>query len=324
MILDAETVDRAPPFYDSGQVSRLLDYSGCIDAIRAAMIDLSTSGRPQPLRQVVELGAEKRLGVMSGDMANSFGAKLVSVFEEQGRPGHSRHRGVIVTFAKDTGEIACLADAEAVTSVRTACASAAATDALALPEADVLAIFGTGLQAETHMRAISLVRRLRRILLWGRSSKHAQALADRMADELGVPVEVRSDGRDAAAEAQIICTVSSATSPILMRDWVRPGAHVNLVGSSYLGPVEVDTALVAAGRYIADHRPSVLAQAAELFVAREAGIIDDAHVVGEIGEVFAGMISGRQSSDQITVYKSLGHVVQDLAAVDYMDQRARR
>lgn len=324
MTFSAEAASAAPPYYDGGQVAKLLDYRGCIAAVREAMIDLSMSGRPQPLRQVVGLADDKQFGVMPGDLADTFGAKLVSVFGDSDQPGRSRHRGVIVAFAKDTGEVEYLADAETVTSIRTACATAAATDALALPEADVLAIFGTGLQAETHMRAIGLVRPLRRILLWGRSNTRAQALADRMTGELGLPVEVRADGREAAAEARIICTVSSATLPILLREWVRPGTHVNLVGSSYLGPVEVDSALVAASRYIADHRPSALVQAAELSVAREAGVIDDSHVVGEIGEVFAGAIQGRQSPDEITLYKSLGHVVQDLAAAGYLHLCARQ
>ena len=136
-----------------------------------------------------------------------------------------------------------------------------------------------------------------------------------------VPV---TDGREAAARADVICTVTSSREPVLLGEWVKPGTHINLVGSSYLGPVEVDTELVAKGRYIADYRPGVLAQSAELAVAREAGIVDDSHVVGEIGEVFAGRIIGREDDEQITIYKSLGHVVQDLAAVAYLQERAAR
>jgi ornithine cyclodeaminase len=143
-----------------------------------------------------------------------------------------------------------------------------------------------------------------------------------MSKRLGRTIAAVSDGQEAAARADVICTVTSSAEPVLLSEWVRPGTHINLVGSSYLGPVEVDSALVARARYIADYCPGVLAQAAELAVAREAGLIDDTHVVGEIGDVLAGRIAGRENDSQVTVYKSLGHVVQDLAATTYLHQRA--
>lgn len=310
-------------FYDAEQVRHLLDYPGCIAAMRRAMRALS-EGKAQPLRQIMKIADKTLFGVMPGDLAaiGSFGAKLVSVTEDHARPGRSRHRGVVVAFAAGTGEIECIADAEAVTSIRTACATAAATDALARADAKTLAIFGVGTQAETHVRALCHVRDFRRILLWGRSLDTAAALADRLSAELGLVIEAEPDGRRAAGEADVICTVSSAVEPILFRAWVRDGTHINLVGSSFLGPVEVDNALVAAGRYIADYRPGVLAQASELAMALEAGLITDDHVAGEIGAVHAGTLAGRERPDQITIYKSLGHVVQDLAAVSYLHGRA--
>jgi len=313
-------------FYDAGQVEALLDYPGCIAAMRQAMTALSSGDRRQPLRQIVTVGAGELFGVMPGSLAalSTFGAKLVSVFGDPGRPGRSRHQGVVVAYDDTTGAVACVADAEAVTRIRTACASAAATDALARSDARVLAVFGTGLQARSHLRALALVRPFESMLLWGRSAASAQATAASLAEELGLPIEAVADGREAATRADVICTVSGAPAPILFGDWVRPGTHLNLVGSSYLGPVEVDTPLVAAARYIADYRPSVLAQASELAIAREAGAVDDSHVVGEIGEVYAGKLVGRERRDQITLYKSLGHVVQDLAAAVYLHQNAQK
>lgn len=311
-------------FYDAEQVERLLDYPGCILAMRRAMQALSQSGKAQPLRQIVKVSDTIMFGVMPGDlaMAESFGAKLVSVAEDPARRGRARHRGVVVSFATGTAEVECVADAEAVTSIRTACATAAATDALARPDAAVLAILGTGTQAETHIRALRHVRSFRRILLWGRSAENAAALATRLSRETGLAIEPVAEGWRAAGEADVICTVSGSAEPILFREWVRDGTHVNLVGSSLLGPVEIDTALVAAARYIADYRPGALAQAAEFVVARDAGAVTDDHVVGEIGEVFAGTLAGRERADQITIYKSLGHVVQDLAAASYLHARA--
>jgi ornithine cyclodeaminase len=312
------------PFYDGAQVEALLDYPGCIAAMRQAMTTLSTSETTQPLRQILPLGEERMFGLMPGTLAVAgwFGAKLVSVFPDARQPGASRHRGVVVLYEAAGGAVSCIADAEAITLIRTACATAAATGALARPDATLLAVFGTGAQAKTHIRAISLVRPLETVLLWGRSPERTRARAEALSGQLGVEVVAVTDGREAAQCADIICTVTSSATPVLHGDWVQPGAHVNLVGSSRLGPTEADVALVARSRFLADYRPGVLAQGAELAVAKAAGVVGDSHVVGEIGQVFAGALPGRQSADQVTVYKSLGHVVQDLAAAAYVHARA--
>jgi ornithine cyclodeaminase len=219
--------------------------------------------------------------------------------------------------------VTCIADAEPITKIRTACATAAATDALGRADAEVLAIYGTGMQAESHLHAVPLVRQFREILLWGQSVEKARELAERMSREIGREITPLDDGREAAARADVICTVTSSADPILLGEWVKPGTHVNLVGSSYLGPVEVDSALVAKSRYVADYRPGVLAQSAELAVARDAGMVDDSHVIGEIGDVFSGRLQARESDSQVTIYKSLGHVVQDLAATAYLHEKAK-
>ena len=311
-------------FYDAAQVEDLLDYPGCIEAMRRAMIALSSGERPQPLRQIFTVGENEMFGTMPGELRalSTFGAKLVSVFHEPDGSGRTRHQGVVVAYNGETGAVSCIADAEPITQIRTACATAAATGALARENAEVLAIFGTGLQAEAHLRALPLVRQFREILLWGKSAKRTRALAERMSKELDREIVPVADNREAAERADVICTVSSSSEPILLGEWVKPGTHINLVGSSYLGPVEVDTALVAKARYVADYRPGVLAQAAELAAARDAGLVDDSHVVGEIGEVLAGRVQGREDESQITIYKSLGHVAQDLAAANYLHKRA--
>lgn len=311
-------------FYDAAQVEELLDYPGCIEAMRRAMIALSSGERPQPLRQIFTVGKDQMFGTMPGELAalSTFGAKLISVFGDPDRPGRTRHQGVVVAYDGETGAVSCIADAEPITKIRTACATAAATDALARADAEVLAIFGTGLQAESHLRALPLVRPFREILIWGQSAQKARELAEQMSETLGRAIVPVSDGQEAAARADVICTVTSCDKPILLGEWVKPGTHVNLVGSSYLGPVEVDTALVAKARYVADYRPGVLAQAAELAAARDAGMVDDTHVICEIGDVFAGRVQAREDDGQVTIYKSLGHVVQDLAATAYLRGRA--
>ena len=313
-------------FYGAEQVRALLDYDGCIGAMREAMSFVSLSDTPQPLRNIVELGHGRLFGLMPGSLhcVNGFGAKLVSVFAQPDREGRFAHRGVVVLFEGDDGSVCCIGDAGAITQIRTACASAVATDALARFKSRVLAVFGTGSQAESHIRALVRIRPLNRIVIWGRSAANAERLAQRMADELDIETVATTDGKAAAAEADIICTVTAAQEPVLLGEWVRPGTHVNLVGSSYLGPVETDSALVARSHYIADYRPSALAAAAEFAAAKNAGLIDDDHLAAEIGEVLVKLKPGRTEDAQITVYKSLGHAVQDLAALAYLHDRAGR
>ena len=310
-------------FYDAAQVEALLDYPGCIEAMRRAMTALSSGERSQPLRQIFTVGENEMYGTMPGELRalSTFGCKLITVINEPDGSGRTRHQGVVVAYDGVTGAVSCIADAEPITKIRTACATAAATDALARKDAEVLGIFGTGLQAESHLHALPLVREFREILLWGQSTERTRSVAERMSKEIGRQITPVADNREAAERSDVVCTVSSSPTPILLGEWVRPGAHINLVGSSYLGPVEVDAALVAKARYFADYRPGVLAQAAELAAARDAGLVDDSHVVGEIGEVFAGSLAGRENDKQITIYKSLGHVVQDLAAAAYLRQR---
>lgn len=312
------------PFYGPEAVRTGLDYDGCIAVVRGAMADFSADGKPQPLRSIFELAPAKFFGLMPGALVAShgFGAKLLSVFADAARPGRSAHRGVVVLFDGDSGEVACIADAGEVTEIRTAAASAVATDALARPDARTLAIFGCGVQAASHVRALVRVRQLERILVWGRCAERAAGFAEQMHREVGIAVTAVADGREAAAAADIICTVTSSRTPVLLGEWVRPGTHVNAVGSSHAGPVEIDHALVRASRYIVDSRRSALAAAAEFLLAKEAGLIDDDHIVAEIGEVLLGRIPGRRSPEEITVYKSLGHIVQDLAAVSYLHSRA--
>ncbi|HEX3844019.1 MAG TPA: hypothetical protein VHV80_06640, partial [Steroidobacteraceae bacterium] len=247
------------PFYGPREVRAALDYDGCIAAVRTAMADLSADGPPQPLRSIFEIAPAKLLGVMPGTLAapNGFGAKVLSVFADPEQQGRSAHRGVVVLFDRDTGRVSCLADAGEVTEIRTAAASAVATEALARPDARTLAIFGCGAQAASHVRALTRVRRFERVRVWGRSVQRASRFAERLGREMGITIEAVADGREAAA-ADVICTVTGSRTPVLLGDWVRPGTHVNVVGSSHAGPVEIDPALVLASRYIVDSRRSAL------------------------------------------------------------------
>ena len=302
-------------FIDRDEVARRLTYERCIPIVREAMIAFSKGETKQLLRSIITLSDGRFFGIMPGAMGAHapFGAKLISVFHENFAKGIQSHQGLVLLFDPVSGAPVCAVHAGEITAIRTAAASAVATDVLARKESCRMALLGYGEQAETHARAIGKVRELESISVWGRSPERAEAFAKRMTAELNTPVTVAASVRQAVADADIVCTLTSAPEPILKGEWIRPGTHVNVVGSSYAVPAEVDHDLVVRSRFIADSREGVLQQGAEFLRAKKAGLVDDDHVVGEIGQVLAGEIEGRRSAGEITVYKSLGHVVQDLA-----------
>jgi ornithine cyclodeaminase/alanine dehydrogenase-like protein (mu-crystallin family) len=304
-------------FIDRDEVRTRLTYELAIAVVREAMIAFSAGRTKQLLRSIIPLEAGRVFGVMPGAMGGDapFGAKLISVFPDNFAKGLQSHQGVVVIFDPATGAPVCIAHAGEVTAIRTAAASAVATDALARPDASRLAILGYGEQAETHARAMRKVRPISAIAVWGRSPDRARAFAQRMSAELDVTVRPCATAREAVADADVICTVTPSAEPILAGDWVPAGCHVNLVGSGFAGPVEVDDDLVARSIFIADSREGVLAQGAEFLRAKAAGRVGDDHIQAEIGEVLAGLKPGRRTPEDITAYKSLGHIVQDLAAV---------
>jgi ornithine cyclodeaminase/alanine dehydrogenase-like protein (mu-crystallin family) len=302
-------------FIDREEVSRRLTYELCIPIVRKAMIALSRGETKQLLRSIIPLSEGRFFGIMPGAMGAHavFGAKLISVFQGNFAKGVQSHQGLVILFDPETGAPVCAVHAGELTAIRTAAASAVATDALARKNARRLALLGYGEQASTHARAISKVRNLESITVWGRSFDRARAFAEGTQNELGIPVNAASSAQGAVADADIICTLTASSDPILHGAWLRPGTHVNLVGSSYAIPVEVDNDLVVRSRFIADSREGVLVQGAEFLRAKSAGLISDDHVVAEIGQVLSTEIPGRRTPEDITAYKSLGHIVQDLA-----------
>ena len=299
-----------PLFVSAEDVARLLPNEECIPLMREAMIALSAGRTRQLLRSILDLPERRAFGSMLGAMLDdgTFGAKLVSVYPDNfARGGHS-HQGVVVLFDPESGAPSAVLEAGEITAIRTAAASAAATDALARPEATRLALLGYGEQARRHLEAIRCVRNIERVTIWGRDPVKARAFGGEACETVEAAV----------AGADIVCTVTAAPEPILESRWVADGAHVNAVGSSRAGPAEIDDALVARARFFADHRDGVLAQGAEFIRARAAGLIGEEHLLGEIGEVMAGRIEGRRSDADVTLYKSLGSIVQDLAAARHI------
>ncbi len=306
--------------FDHEEIERHLSYERCIPVVRRAMIDVSRNRINQLPRAVVELSRGRLLGVMAGDTGRKayFGAKVLSVFHENPAAGRSTHQGLVVVFDPDTGSPVCTADAHAITAIRTAAASAAATDALARADATRLTILGSGEQALRHAAAISEVRSIASVAVWGRSYSRAASCARQIECNLGIEATACRDVRSAVKLSDVICTVSGATDPILLGKWVQNGVHINAVGSSLPTHAEIDSELVARSRFVADSRENVSNAGGEFVRARKAKLVSEEHIVAEIGEIYDGKVPGRQSIDEITVYKSLGHIVQDLAAAACM------
>lgn len=286
--------------------------------MRDAMTALAEGRSRQLLRGIIDLDGGDLFGVMPGALDGAgFGAKIISIFPAAAAHGSS-HQGVIILFDRVSGAPVCVIDASEVTAIRTAAASAAATDVLARPAASRLAIMGTGEQAWHHVAAIGHVRPLSEVRIWGRAREKAKRLADRIARDLGLAAQVAASAAEAAEGADIICTVTGADEPFLRNAHVADGTHINAVGSSRAGPSEIDEALVARARFVPDHREGVLAQGAEYLHAREAGLVTEAHVLPEIGHVFSGSSPGRLTTSDVTIYKSLGSIVQDLACAAWL------
>jgi ornithine cyclodeaminase len=312
-------------FLDEAAVLSGLDLEGCRTAVRGAMIALSAGETRQLPRSIIPIGAGRLFGQMPGALLSDgyFGAKLISVFGDPDHPGRSTHLGVVVLFDARDGRTVCVADAGAITQIRTAAGTAAATDVLAVPDAERLTIMGHGHQAGAHIEALARIRPLREVRVWGRSLDRAKAFSQTMSAKTGLSVTAVADARDAVVDAQIVCTLTGAVEPILMADWLSPGTHVNLVGASVASAAEAEAAVVSVGRYFVESRESALTGAGEFLRAIAAGLVDEDCIQAEIGEVMAGTRLGRQSASDITVYKSIGHAVQDLAAAAYLYEQVR-
>jgi ornithine cyclodeaminase len=265
-------------------------------------------------------GGRGMFGMMYGWLGQpeSFGIKLVSLFPGNVAAGLSSHMGLVILYEGKHGKPVAIMDGSVVTAIRTAAASAVATDALARRDATTLAILGTGEQAESHLRAIPVVRAINKVRVWGRNPDHVRGFIDNHRSDTQAVMEPVDSVAAAIADADIVCAVTSSPTPILFGRDVRAGTHVNLVGSSFPDRAEADTELVVKSRYFIDYRESTLAQAGEFLKAKAEGTVDDGHIVGEIGQVLAGNVTGRQTPGEITVYKSLGIAAQDLAAASYV------
>jgi ornithine cyclodeaminase len=306
------------------EVSRLLPMAACMDAMAQALAAVARGEAVLPLRQVMPLPGGAAFAVMPAALgATGLGLKAITVFPGNHGTEFDSHQGAVLLFERAHGSLQAVMDAGAITAIRTAAVSGVATRLLARPDAGDLALLGSGVQAATHLEAMMAARPLRRVRVWSRDPARAARFAEGMARRHGLRVEVSSSARAAVEQADIVCTVTSSRVPVLEGAWLAPGSHVNAVGASRPDARELDAQAVARARLFVDRRESALHEAGDFLLARAEGAVGDAHVLAEIGEVVAGAHPGRGGPQEITLFKSLGLAVEDVAAAELVYARAR-
>jgi len=289
--------------------------------MREALMALSRGEAHQPLRPVVAPeGAAGLLAMMPAYTgAAGYGVKIVCLFEGNTALGLDAHQGAMLLFSGETGEALALLNASVLTELRTPAVTAVATEALARPDAADLTVFGIGVQGAAHIRTLAAVRPLRSVRVVARSA--SRALCASLSAELDLPVTVASSAEDAVRAADIVVTATNAVSPLLRYDWLRPGTHVNAVGSCVPHTRELDTATMASARVFVDSLESATHEAGDYVFAAEEGAITPQDLT-PLGDVLLGRTPGRRYEDEITVFESVGLAIQDLAAARYVHARA--
>jgi alanine dehydrogenase len=306
------------------QVPALLPMRECIDLMATALGALASGDAILPLRQVIALPGGGAFASMPGYLGDpaSIGIKVITVFPGNHGTALDSHQGAVLLFEAEHGSLVAIIDASSITAIRTAAVSGLATRLLAPPDASEVAVLGTGVQAERHIEAMTQVRPVKRVRVWSRDSVRARAFAERCTMRVGLPVEAAASARDAVEGAQIICTTTASREPVLRGEWIASGTHINAVGASVRAARELDTDAVARARLYVDRRESALAEAGDFLIPRSEGAIGDDHIVGELGELVLGRVTGRQSPTEITLFKSLGLAVEDVASARYIYEKA--
>ncbi len=296
----------------------------CVELMTEALETLGRGEAINPLRWGMHVPDLGLLGMMPGylESPSVLGLKVVAVFPGNHGTEFDSHQGLVVLFETEHGLPVAIMDASEITAIRTAAASGVATRLLAREDAHDLAILGSGVQARTHLEAMLVVRDVGRARVYSRNEARRTAFAARESERHGIPVEAVESAREAVEGADLICTTTSAREPVVMGDWIAPGAHINAVGSSIRSTRELDTDAVAMSRLFVDRRESTVNEAGDFLFPKDEGAIDEGHIVGEIGEILLGEVNGRGSPDEITLFKSLGLAVEDLASAHYVLERA--
>jgi ornithine cyclodeaminase len=306
----------------AADLAKLISMPEAIVLLEEAMRDLSAGIVWAPSRWTDPISSVGRITLMPGGNRryDQFGLKVLSLFDKEARGGLPGHQGMMLLFDGATGQPITAIEASALTSLRTAAASALATRTLARADASSMAILGCGEQARRHAEAIPLVRGINKAWVWSRRTDDARKFAQQHLSHIA-EVVVATTVEAAVRDADIITAATHADEPILSGDWLRPGQHLNLVGSSTAASREADTSVVERGCFVVDFRPNALVQGGELVHAINSGVVSPDHIHGELGEILLGLLPGRASTQAITIYKSLGHVAQDLVVAHAVNEK---
>jgi ornithine cyclodeaminase len=305
------------------EVAGLLPMRECIDAMADAFRALAIGEARLPLRQVIPLpGSPNLFALMPGHIGvnsrekhrASIGAKVITVFPGNDATPLDSHLGVVLLFEADMGQLLAIIDASSVTAIRTAAVSGVATKLLSNPDAGDLAILGAGVQAMTHLEAMKTVRTLRRVRVWSRTAARCERFIEKAKQKFGIPIEQMRTAEACVEGADLICTVTASREPVLQGAWISPGTHINAVGAALPTARELDSAAVARSRVYVDRRESALAEAGDILIPMSEGAFPADHIRGELGGVLMGAEPGRDSPQDVTLFKSLGLAIEDLAA----------
>lgn len=307
------------------QVAALLPLPDLIAAMETALARFSAGDVLQPVRSVLMVGPQQAyVGLMPAYVAEppQLGAKLVTVFGDNAAKGLPSHLATILLLDPDTGSLIALMDGRYITEARTAAVSAVSARHLAAPDASSLAIIGTGVQARSHLEALALVRPLTDVRVWSPQARSRERFVADMQGHVAGTLRAAASAEEAVRGAAIVVLVTSSPAPVIDDAWVAPGAHVISVGACRPDQREMPPALVTRARLVVDSRAAALVESGDIVQGIREGRFTAAHVVGELGEVVLGRITPRRSPQDVTVFKSLGMAVEDVAAADLVYRRA--
>ena len=307
------------------QLKTLLPMAELIAAMEGAVARFSAGDVLQPVRSVLMVGPTRAyFGLMPAyiEQPARLGAKLVTVFNENHKRGLPSHLATIVLLDPDTGGLIALIDGRYITEARTAAVSAVSARHLARASASRLAILGSGVQARSHLEALSEVRALKDVRVWSPRPESRDRFVSDMAGHVPVRVTACASAEEAVRDADLVVLVTSSPTPVLDRSWVADGAHVISVGACRPDQREMAPALVADGRLFVDSRAAALVESGDVVQGIREGRFTDSHVIGELGEAVLGRVKGRTTESEITIFKSLGMAVEDVVTADLVFRRA--
>jgi len=307
------------------EVRSLIDIDELIAALAQAHIQYSTGKAVMPVRLVVPLPQiQGRITSMPGFLSEdqALGMKVVTYFQENPQRGLPAILATVMLFSAETGQMIATMDGSYITAIRTACASALATKVLANPETPVAGILGAGVQARAHILALNRVRKLEKIKLYSPSRANAVAIRKELAPLVDAAIEVAGSAEETVRNADLVVTATTAKEPILKLEWLKSGAHINAVGSHRPDLREIDGATLARAKVIVDSRDAIMAECGDVLLALKEKSITESQIHGEIGEVLAKTKTGRTRRDELTLYKSVGIAIQDVAAANLVYRRA--